>query len=98
MILESPALPATVEEAVTLRCLHKAQGNSKATSDFSTKFYKDGVSIGTRPSGNITLPSVSKADEGFYKCEHPTGGQSAESWLSVSGKGCATLERDWFVC
>ncbi|CAI5685689.1 unnamed protein product [Oreochromis niloticus] len=58
VILESPALPVTEDETVTLFCYYKYDEESSTTSNFS----------------------------GFYKCEHPTKGQSAQSWMAVKSK------------
>lgn len=95
MILESPALPVTEGAKVTLFCHYKERDNDKPTTDFSANFYKDGVFIGKE--GNFTFYSVSKADEGFYKCEHPTEGDSPRSWLAVTTKGRVMLEQNLSV-
>ncbi|KAF3697680.1 Sialoadhesin Sheep erythrocyte receptor [Channa argus] len=86
VILESPALPVTEGETVTLFCHYKEEDNQKATLNFSTNFYKYDVLIGNTTAGNINLSTVSKSDEGFYKCEHPTKGESPLSWLNVISK------------
>ncbi|KAE8279483.1 hypothetical protein D5F01_LYC23072 [Larimichthys crocea] len=78
VILESPALPVTEGDVVTLRCR-----NRKASSILRSDFYKDGVLINSSSTGEITIHSVSKSDEGLYKCKTSDGGESAESWLTV---------------
>ncbi|XP_035005167.2 uncharacterized protein LOC118102783 [Hippoglossus stenolepis] len=86
VILKSSALPVTEADEVVLLCLYKEEDDNTTTSNFSANFYKDGAVIGTRASGKMTFPSVSKSDEGLYMCEHPTKGRSPQSWLAVSSK------------
>ncbi|CAG6011764.1 unnamed protein product, partial [Menidia menidia] len=85
VILEIPALPVTAGGKVTLTCSHKERHDPKSSSNFSAKFYRNGTFIGQQPNGELTFTSISKENEGFYKCEHPTAGQSPESWLAVEG-------------
>ncbi|XP_025760899.1 Fc receptor-like protein 5 [Oreochromis niloticus] len=79
VILESPAGPVMEGEAVTLRCRNKMLSSSIAAD-----FYKYGHHIGSSSVGNFTIHRVSKGDEGLYKCKISGGGESPESWLSVS--------------
>ncbi|XP_041841799.1 low affinity immunoglobulin gamma Fc region receptor II-b-like isoform X2 [Melanotaenia boesemani] len=80
LILESPALPVNVGEAVTMRCRHKTTSSSNLTH-----FYKDEHLIVSSLTGNLTIRSVSKSDEGLYKCSISGAGESLESWLTVRG-------------
>ncbi|XP_056225527.1 low affinity immunoglobulin gamma Fc region receptor II-b-like isoform X2 [Seriola aureovittata] len=78
VILESPALPVTEGDNVTLRCRNKTPA-----SDLTAGFYKDGVFIRNSTTGNMTIHNVSKSNEGLYKCSISGAGESAESWLTV---------------
>ncbi|XP_019209443.2 uncharacterized protein LOC102082390 isoform X3 [Oreochromis niloticus] len=79
VILESPAVPVMVGDAVTLRCRIKM-----LSSNFTADFYKNGRHIGSSSTGNMTIHEVYKTDEGLYKCNISGGGESLASWLSVS--------------
>ncbi|XP_065806972.1 low affinity immunoglobulin gamma Fc region receptor II-like [Labrus bergylta] len=76
VILESP-ISVVEGEAVTLRCRHKM-----TFTNLSADFYKDGHLIRTNSTGNLSIPSVYKRDEGFYKCISG-GRESAESLMAV---------------
>ena len=80
MILQSPVLPVTEGEDVTLRCETRP-----TPSDLTAGFYKNGSLIGTEPAGHMTIHHVSKSDEGLYKCHTSTHGMSRPSWIAVSG-------------
>ncbi|KAI4793776.1 hypothetical protein KUCAC02_032506, partial [Chaenocephalus aceratus] len=77
VILQSPALPVTEGDDVTLTC------RTKMADPPSADFYKDGVSIRNGSDGHMTLLHVSRSDEGLYKCR-VQGKESPESRLSVS--------------
>ncbi|XP_044198408.1 high affinity immunoglobulin gamma Fc receptor I-like [Thunnus albacares] len=78
VILESPVLPVIEGEAVTLHCRNKT-----ASATFTADFYKDGLFMRSSSTGNMTINSVSKSDEGLYKCNISGGGESTESRLTV---------------
>ncbi|KAM9401126.1 basement membrane-specific heparan sulfate proteoglycan core protein-like isoform 2-T2 [Salvelinus alpinus] len=79
VILESPVHPVTEGDSVTLSCTFRYQEtNPKPKSDF----YKDGTLIKNETTGEMTIPTVSKSDEGFYKCKSGQG-ESPESWVTV---------------
>ncbi|XP_060887707.1 Fc receptor-like protein 4 isoform X3 [Labrus mixtus] len=77
VILESP-ISVVEGEAVTLRCKHKT-----TSTNLSADFYKDSRFIRRSSTGNMSIPSVSKRDEGFYKCNISGGRESAESLMAV---------------
>ncbi|KAK9525216.1 hypothetical protein VZT92_017538 [Zoarces viviparus] len=79
VILKSPVHPVQEGESVTLHCITKTTSSSNLTAEF----YKDGVLVGSSPTGNMTIHSVLKSDEGLYKCHISGAGQSGDSWLSV---------------
>ncbi|KAM9400848.1 Fc receptor-like protein 5 [Salvelinus alpinus] len=79
VILESPALPVTEGDSVTLRCRYQV-----TPSNLTADFYKDGSLIRTETTGEMTIPAVSKSDEGLYKCTNSEG-ESPESWMTVTG-------------
>ncbi|XP_045068109.1 Fc receptor-like protein 4 [Coregonus clupeaformis] len=78
VILESPAYPMTEGDSVTLRCKYWT-----TSSNIKADFYKDGVLIKNETTGEMTIPTVSKSDEGFYKCKYTDKGESPESWMTV---------------
>ncbi|XP_018541224.1 Fc receptor-like protein 4 [Lates calcarifer] len=90
VIMESPAHPVTEGQPVTLHCFHKERYGAISTSGFNATFYKDGVFIGIHTEGKLIIPSVSKSDEGLYKCGHPTQGESPQSFLAVTDRAQPT--------
>lgn len=85
VILESPALPVTEGDDVTLHCSYKERYDEYSSSDFFATFYKDDVFIGKYARGEMILKNVPMSVNGFYNCEHPEHGKSPQSWLSVRG-------------
>ncbi|XP_071234944.1 low affinity immunoglobulin gamma Fc region receptor II-like [Salvelinus alpinus] len=81
VILESPVLPVTEGDSVTLRCRYQ-----ETPSDHTAVFYKDGSLIRAETTGEMTIPAVSKSDEGLYKCTNSEG-KSPESWMTVTDAG-----------
>ncbi|XP_042184167.1 Fc receptor-like protein 5 isoform X4 [Oncorhynchus tshawytscha] len=77
VILESPVHPVTEGDSVTLCCKYRT-----IRSNFKADFFKDGVLIKNETTGEMTIPTVSKSDEGFYKCKSGEG-ESPESWVTV---------------
>lgn len=87
VILESPALPVTEGDNVTLTCRHK---DATSACALTADFYKDGSSIGTSSTGVMSLGSVTPSDEGLYKCKVCGLRESPESWLTVRGERVVT--------
>ncbi|XP_031140549.2 Fc receptor-like protein 5 [Sander lucioperca] len=80
VILQSPVLPVTEGEDLTLLC------KTKTSSNLPAGFYKDGSFIRTEPAGHMTIHHVSRSDEGLYKCNISSDGESPPSWVSVTGE------------
>ncbi|XP_051799898.1 low affinity immunoglobulin gamma Fc region receptor III-A-like [Acanthochromis polyacanthus] len=78
VILESPIHPVTEGESVTLRCR-----KSKTRAKYVADFYRRGFHFATGYNGETTIESVSKSDEGLYKCKFSGIGESSENWLEV---------------
>ena len=79
VILQSPVHPVMEGDDVTLTC-------TTQTSILSAGFYKDDSFIRTEPTGHMTIHHVSRSDEGFYKCNISSDGESPPSWLGMKGK------------
>ncbi|XP_078100773.1 LOW QUALITY PROTEIN: Fc receptor-like B, partial [Sander vitreus] len=84
VILQSPVLPVTEGEDLTLHC------KTKTSSNLTADFYKDGSFIRTEPAGHMTIHHVSRSDEGLYKCYISSVGESPSSWVSVTEKTTTT--------
>ncbi|XP_030018124.1 high affinity immunoglobulin gamma Fc receptor I-like [Sphaeramia orbicularis] len=84
LVLHSPVLPVMEGQEVSLHC------QTHPPSNRSADFYKDGVFVGVGPAGHMTIPQVSLAHQGVYRCDITGVGQSPPSWMSVSGKPTAT--------
>uniref|UniRef100_A0A3P8TYQ7 Ig-like domain-containing protein n=1 Tax=Amphiprion percula TaxID=161767 RepID=A0A3P8TYQ7_AMPPE len=87
VILQSPVLPVMEGDPLTLSC------RSKHGSRLPAAFYKDGSLMGTEPGGHMTILHVSRSDEGLYRCNISSHGESPSSWISVTGEDSST-ERD----
>ncbi|XP_039678199.1 low affinity immunoglobulin gamma Fc region receptor II-like [Perca fluviatilis] len=84
VILQSPVLPVMEGEDLTLTC------KTKTSSNLPAGFYKDGSFFRTEPAGHMTIHHVSRSDEGLYKCNISSVGESPPSWVSVTGKSPPT--------
>ncbi|MEQ2255860.1 hypothetical protein ILYODFUR_018234 [Ilyodon furcidens] len=82
VILESPAMPVSEGAVVVLYC--KAETNA---SKHKYNFFKDGHLIRSNCSGDMTIVSASRSDEGLYTCSASGLGESEGSWLTVLGNG-----------
>ncbi|KAG7231647.1 hypothetical protein INR49_010778 [Caranx melampygus] len=71
---------------VTLSCRSSITSSSNLTTDF----YKDEVFIRSSSTGNMTIHSVSRSDEGLYRCNISGAGGSPGSWLSVRVRSAET--------
>ncbi|XP_032364077.1 low affinity immunoglobulin gamma Fc region receptor II-b isoform X2 [Etheostoma spectabile] len=78
VILQSPVLPVTEGQDLTLHC------RTKTSSNLTASFSKDDSFIRTGPAGHMTIPHVSRSDEGLYRCSISSVGESPPSRVSVS--------------
>ncbi|XP_067380133.1 carcinoembryonic antigen-related cell adhesion molecule 20-like isoform X2 [Channa argus] len=78
VILESPVLPVMEGDNVTLGCRIK-----RTSFNIFPSFYKDGRFIANSSTGEIIIHSVSKSDEGLYKCNISDVGESPQSLLII---------------
>ncbi|XP_051800720.1 high affinity immunoglobulin gamma Fc receptor I-like [Acanthochromis polyacanthus] len=78
VILQSPVLPVMEGDPLTLSC------QSKQDSRLPAAFYKDGSLIRTEPGDHMTILHVSRSDEGLYRCNISSHGESPSSWISVT--------------
>ncbi|KAL6491041.1 hypothetical protein MHYP_G00013860 [Metynnis hypsauchen] len=81
VIMDSPVHPVTEGDPLTLRCLY----HHTKPSNLIAEFHKDGSLLQTQTTGEMTIHTVSKSDEGLYHCKHPEKGESPQSWISVKG-------------
>nr|XP_029137326.1 low affinity immunoglobulin gamma Fc region receptor II-b-like isoform X2 [Labrus bergylta] len=79
VILEGPSLPVMAGDNVSLGCREQKSDFTQAA-----QFFKDGILMYTSPIENMTIPSVSRSNEGLYSCSISGAGQSAQSWLIVT--------------
>ncbi|KAM4609860.1 Fc receptor-like protein 1 [Polymixia lowei] len=77
VMLDSPVLPVMEGGVVTLHC--------RTNKILPADFYKDGSLISTQSTREMTIPAVSKSDEGLYKCKISGLGESPPSWMAVTG-------------
>ncbi|XP_030635201.1 uncharacterized protein LOC115816385, partial [Chanos chanos] len=99
VILESPVHPVTEGDTLTLHCKYRHD-----SSDLRADFYKDGLVLQSQTTGEMTIPTLSKSDEGLYWCKHPERGESPKSWITVRAEALtfthteATLSLPRLLC
>ncbi|XP_076737200.1 low affinity immunoglobulin gamma Fc region receptor III-like [Maylandia zebra] len=81
VILQSPVLPVMEGDDVTLLCKTKT-----TPSNLTAAFFKNGIFIGNKITGHMTIQHVSRSDEGLYKCDISGHGESPSSWITVTEK------------
>ncbi|XP_067380855.1 uncharacterized protein [Channa argus] len=87
VILQSPVLPVMEGHNVSLSCQTKSPASNP-----SSDFYKDGSLIRTEPTGHMTIHHVAKSDEGLYKCNISSHGESPPSWIYVTEEPTTTAQ------
>ncbi|XP_028419337.1 low affinity immunoglobulin gamma Fc region receptor II-like [Perca flavescens] len=91
VILQSPVLPVMEGEDLTLTC------KTERSSNLPAGFYKDDSFIRTESAGHMTIHHVSRSDEGLYKCNISSVGESPSSWVSVTGEEVTFDFRSSFI-
>ncbi|XP_008295718.1 obscurin-like [Stegastes partitus] len=89
LILGSPVHPVSEGAAVSLSCIMRRQ---KIVSNVF--FFQNEKLVQNDTRAELNISSVSKSDEGFYKCQY-SGRVSPQSWLSV--KAVSRPERSSFL-
>uniref|UniRef100_A0A3B4ZFX5 Ig-like domain-containing protein n=1 Tax=Stegastes partitus TaxID=144197 RepID=A0A3B4ZFX5_9TELE len=84
LILGSPVHPVSEGAAVSLSCIMRRQ---KIVSNVF--FFQNEKLVQNDTRAELNISSVSKSDEGFYKCQY-SGRVSPQSWLSVKAS-------KWFI-
>ncbi|XP_028262896.1 sialoadhesin-like [Parambassis ranga] len=77
VVMVSPAHPVTEGTSVSLGCRLRTE---KVVSNVF--FYKNDKLIQSDTRGELNISAVSKADEGFYRCQC-SGHESPQSWMAV---------------
>ncbi|XP_054881171.1 obscurin-like [Poeciliopsis prolifica] len=77
LLLVSPVHPVTEGAPVTLSCVTREQDK---LSDVI--FYHNDKLRQNDDRGELTISTVSRLDDGFYKCEH-LGNVSPQSWVAI---------------
>ncbi|XP_047444053.1 low affinity immunoglobulin gamma Fc region receptor II-like isoform X1 [Mugil cephalus] len=85
VILQSPVLPVMEGDDVTLLCKTET-----TPSILSATFYKDGSLIRTESTDHMTIHHVTRSDEGLYRCNIISHGESPSSWITVTEKPTTT--------
>ncbi|CAL8241304.1 unnamed protein product [Merluccius merluccius] len=85
--LVSPVLPVMEGDNVTLSCIHRNRTTKIIDTGFQAFYYKNGKLMrqSDKLSANVNFRSVTKDDEGLYKCNHLAWGSSHDSYLTVIG-------------
>ncbi|KAK7910012.1 hypothetical protein WMY93_014696 [Mugilogobius chulae] len=82
VLLSVPIYPILLGTSVTLACLSNHPNNNK----FEASFFRDADFLGIKPSATLTLPSVTRKDEGLYRCEIASRGRSKQVPLRISSE------------
>ncbi|XP_047444489.1 carcinoembryonic antigen-related cell adhesion molecule 20-like [Mugil cephalus] len=72
-------------DGVTLLCKTKT-----TPSILSATFYKDGSLMRPDPTDHMTIHHVTRSDEGLYRCNIISHGESLSSWITVTEKPTTT--------